>query len=348
MAKTPPPAEKFATIPVKTLEQFYLDLEAGELFGFYDIPEEVYRPAPGHNWSTIRHIQKSANSYDYYKNREKGPDEKQKDHFTLGHLFHCLVLEPDTLDERYTTYPETYPAKGKKVADPPVDKPWNMNAGFCKVWAAEMRAKGVETVSRKMMYQAKGMAATLLRIPAVQHKLQDVAGFEIAAFWIDAVHGCLCKGKLDALRQTGEIVDLKSYRVKGETQDPNEAALSTIFWEQYHCQMAMYRDGVDTILRQLRLLPKNEALLFTYLMTDKTPERDTVILHIDARKDQECLSTPWYRCGQITYRDCLKKVIQCEESGHWPSHNPGADGFTEALEAYVPEFLDKRLCTDTM
>lgn len=408
-AKKTAATEKYAEIPIKTLQQFYEDMKAGELFGFYNIPEEVYRPAPGHNWSKISHIQKSFNSYDFYNNNELEPDEKEKAFFTLGHLFHCLVLEPDTLDARYTTFPETYPAKwntqaalckkwkndmdavgfvcvrpsntkydeamtfgtadfeseyamaqdeGKPESDSDdklyvktpdtYDAKWIMSAGFCKDWVADMKAKGITSVSRKMMRQAKGMAAVLTRIPAVQKKLANVACFEVAAFWKDAVHGCLCKCKLDALRQTSEIIDLKSYRIYSETEDPNEAALKTMYWEQYYVQAAFYRDGVDTILRIMRLLPKNEALLFTFFYTDKTPEKDTVILHIDARKDEQCLSTDWYRCGQIVYRDCLKKVLEGEASGKWPSHNPGADGFTEPMEAYVPEFLTKYLETSTM
>ena len=53
---------EFARIPVKTVDEFLHGQEDGKLFGFYDIPEELYRPAPGHNWSTIkhRHIRKSA------------------------------------------------------------------------------------------------------------------------------------------------------------------------------------------------------------------------------------------------------------------------------------------------
>jgi len=344
--KTEPPT--YANIPVKTVEQFEIDLAAGELFGFYDIPEEVYRPAPGHNWSSIKHRQKSANSYKFHLDYTPDPDKKEKDHFTLGHLFHCLVLEPHTLDDRYTTFPDTYPAKGKKVNDPPIDKPWTMNAIFCKNWVADMKAKGLISVSKKMMRQAKGMAKVLTDNPHVQHKMENVAGCEIAAFWIDAVHGCLCKAKLDALRQTSEIIDLKSYRIRSDTEDPNEAALKTMYWEQHFCQAAMYRDGVDTILRILRLLPKNEALLFTYFYTDKTPEKDTVILHIDARKDQQCLSTDWYRSGQIIYRNCLKLVLEGEASGQWPSHNPDESGHTQPMEAYVPEFLTKYLETSNM
>ena len=335
-------------IPVKSIDDFLNDQEDGTLFGFYNIPEEVYRPAPGHNWSTIKHRQKSANSYKFHLDFEPKLDAKEKEHFTLGHLFHCLVLEPDTLDSRYTTYPDTYPAKGKKKDDPPEEKPWRMNATFCKEWVADIKSKGLISVSKKMMRQAKGMAKVLTDNPHVQHKMENVAGCEIAAFWKDAVHGCLCKAKIDALRQTSEIIDLKSYRIKSPTQDPNEAALSTMFWEQHYVQAAMYRDGVDTILRIMRLLPRNEALLFTYFYTDKTPEKDTVILHIDARKDQQCLSTDWYRSGQIVYRDCLKMVLEGEASGLWPSHNPDETGYTAPMEAYVPEFLQKRLETSTM
>jgi hypothetical protein len=223
-----------------------------------------------------------------------------------------------------------------------------MNAGFCKEWDADMRAKGLIPVKISLMNQAKGMAKVLTDNPHVQHKLEDAAGVEIAAFWTDTVHGCLCKAKLDALRQTSEIIDLKSYRIRDAAQDPNEAALNTMYWEQHFCQAAMYRDGVDTILRLMRMLPKGESLLFTYFYTDKTPEKDTVILHIDCRKDQRCLSTDWYVSGQIVYRECLKLVLEGEKEGRWPSHNSDATGWTEPMEAFVPEFLQKRLETSTM
>ena len=67
-------APKYAKIPVKTHKQFDIDLALGDLFGFYNIPEEVYRPAPGHNWSTIKHRQKSANSYKFHLDYTPEPD----------------------------------------------------------------------------------------------------------------------------------------------------------------------------------------------------------------------------------------------------------------------------------
>jgi hypothetical protein len=316
--------------------RFHADMKAGDPCGLYRIPESVYRPAAGHNWSTIKHMKKSANSYKVHLGLSEDSPDMQ-----IGRIFHAIILEPEELKTRYVTPEATYPAKGKKKDDPPEDKPWNYNAHYCRTWRSQMEESGVEVVTEKQIQEAHALAAAILKKRWLQQALKDAVATELAVFWTDYSSSLLCKGKLDILLPSGAIVDLKSWNAKIGGRSELDAAASEAYYSNHHCQAAFYRDGLDRVLESQNLKADEEGLvIFAYV--DKTPEHDTAILGMSNCEGYPAVY-PWIAAGRAVYTGLLLNIARCEQADEWPSTFMGDDGFGDMQLFYVPEFLDKRL-----
>jgi len=247
--------------------------------GFYDLPEKVYRAAPGCNWSKIKRIQKTPKTYKYFAdNPDKDTDDKK-----FGRLFHTVTLEESLLYKMYVEYPETYPATPKTKNAKPEDKPWNMNAHYCRDWVDENKKRGLEPVKGYDIRHAQAMRKELWALDDARDMLEDADGYEISAFWVDEIHknngtGLLCKCKLDILKN-GQIGDLKKV-ASGHS--------ATLSWEKwcghvrgwgYHGQAAFYRGGVNAVYRHLNL-PLPEIPMFKWLVVEDAPPYDTAIYSI--------------------------------------------------------------------
>jgi len=299
--------------------------------GFYDLPDDVYRAAPGENWSTIKRIQKTPKSYKWFKDHPSGDSDARK----FGRLFHTVVLEHGKLDSRYITAPPTYPAKGKKKDDPDVDKPWHNGAGFCKEWNADMEAKGFEIVTQRDIDSCKAMSDAPWALEDARAIMEDADGYEASGFWIDENTGLLCKMKLDILKN-GQIGDLKKTAAGDSPSGSWEKWCSSIRQWKYHGQAAFYRDGVNAIYKHLKLdLP--EIPMFEWLVVEDAPPYDTAIYSI--LDTPEAASYQYFVWGRELTKFLLAEVAFWRKHESWPSYNIGPSGMTENHELEVPEWL---------
>jgi hypothetical protein len=340
--------------------------EAPEI-GFYDLSEEVYRAAPGENWSTMKKIGKTPKKYKHCLDHPP----KQTDAMKFGNLFHTVVLEPHLLDERYTPFPDTYPAKwnklvaackawqkkkidegytivtqkkydgcitgpGKKWIVPPktYDAKWSMNAGFCKEWVLGMEAKGLIPFKQKDINYAKAMARELRDLEDAQEILEGADGYEVSCFWVNEKYGLPCKCKLDILN-TGQIGDLKKITASGggaEWQSFCRTARNL----EYYGQAAFYRDGVNAVYAHLKI-PLPELQSFRWLVVEDEPPYDTAIYEI--------LDTPrsatyqWFEAGRELYQLYLGQIELYRGQDKYPSHNVGPSLKTEKMDLEIPDWL---------
>ncbi len=298
--------------------------------GFYDLSEEVYRAAPGENWSCMKVIGKTPKKY---KHRKDNP-RKRTDAMKFGNMFHTVVLEPHLLDERYTPFPETYPAKGKKVSDPTVDKKWTMNAIFCKEWVAGMEAKGLEPFKQSDINYAKAMARELWLLEDAQKVLEGADGYEVSCFWVNEKYNIPCKCKLDVLKG-GQIGDLKKITASGGGAEW-ESFCRTVRNLEYHGQAAFYRDGVNAVYKHNNwTLPKVPA--WRWLVVEDEAPYDTAIYDIlDTPKAE---TYDWFVKGRELYEFYLSQITIWRESDVWPSYNVGPSLKTESMELEMPDWL---------
>lgn len=300
--------------------------------GFYDLPESIYRAAPGENWSNLKRIGKTAKSYNWFKDHPEPdtPDQKK------GRLYHTLLLEPQRKDERWAVTPELYPAKGKKVGDPPIDKPWNMNAHFCQDWVADMEAKGFEVTKQGDVDFGNRMVGELRDLEDACKILDDADGYEVSGFWIDEESGLLCKMKLDILKR-GQVGDFKKVASGHSPAASWESWCRHLRSWQHHGQAAFYRDGVNAIYEHYGWALPDEPSFIWLVVEDQHPF-DTAIYPIIDREDKR--SYQFFVWGRELYRQYIWQVGVWQKVGKWPSYNSGASHKTEALELKVPDWLN--------
>jgi len=303
--------------------------------GFYDLPETVYREAPGENWSCIKRILKTPKSYKWFRDHPSGDSKARK----LGRLFHVIVLEREELAKRYITSPPTYPAKGRKKDDPPVDKPWNLNATFCKDWKADMEGKGFEIVNQYDVNTCKAMRDALWELDDARTIMEGADGYEISGFWTDEETGLLCKMKLDILKN-GQIGDLKKTAAGDSPSGSWEKWCGSVRQWKYHGQAAFYRDGVNAIYKHLGLeLP--EIPMFEWLVVEDAPPYDTAIY--SALDVPEAASYQFFVWGRALCRFLLAEVAHWRKHNSYPSYNIGPSGMTENHELEVPDWMSLEL-----
>ena len=299
--------------------------------GFYNLPESVYRPAPGCNWSSIKRIQKTPKTYRWFADNPSGDSPARK----LGRLFHTEVLEPDLVHEQYAVRPHIYEAKGKKKDDPMQEKPWNMNATFCKEWVAEMEEKGFEIIKPADAELVNGMREALWELADARAIMEDADGYEISAFWTDEETGLLCKCKLDILKN-GQIGDLKKTAAGDSPSGSWDKWCSTVRNYKYHGQAAFYRNGVNAVYKHLGLdLP--EIPMFQWLVVEDARPYDTAIYSI--YDTPEANSYQFFVWGRDLCRFLLSQVQLWQKHKSWPSYNVGPSGMTEDHELEVPDWL---------
>ena len=308
--------------------------------GFYDLPEPIYRAAPGTNWSNLKRMDKTAKSYKWFLDHpEADADTPDK---IIGRLFHTLALEPGLAPLRFITHPPTYKAKGKRKAGPPVDKSWNMNANDCKDWIGEAQGKGLTVVGKGDVENVTAMAQALRAIPPAQEFLVGADGYEVSIFWNDPQTGIPCKGKLDVLRN-GQIADLKKVSAKGAGRAaPGQwESFSSHVWSwSLHGQAAFYRDGVNAVLHDHGIAIPDLPMFRWLMVEDKAPYDTASYTVID---HPEALSRQWLTKARETYHSLLQQVAFCAERDCWPSYNPAPSGVTEDCELIPPDWLAKRL-----
>ena len=323
-------AKKRATKPeIKPESEF--NPENPEI-GFYAIPESVYRPAPGCNWSSIKRIGKTAKTYRWFADNPSGDSPARK----MGRLFHTMTLEEHLVDKEYAVRPPTYEAKGKKKDDPILEKPWNMNATFCKEWVSEMEKKGFEIVKLAEIQEVKGMREALWELEDARAIMEGADGYEISAFWIDEEYGIPCKCKLDILKN-GQIGDLKKTAAGDSPSGSWEKWCSTLRNYKYHGQAAFYRGGVDAVYKHLKL-PLPEIPMFQWLVVEDAKPYDTAIYSI--YDTPEASSYQFFVWGRELVRFLLSQVQLWAKNGVWPSYNVGPSGMTEDVELETPDWLN--------
>lgn len=167
----------------------------------------------------------------------------------IGRLVHALVLEPETVAERFSTGPDLSQVRTKDGK--PAANPAATTEG--KQLVAEWYANnpGVTVVAAADFDKARAMAASLLNTPHPELGLTladmlnlDGAQTEVPIIWTDAVTGAKCKAKLDVglTLPNGKamVVDPKTTS-KPMTVKGLQTAIADF---GYHRQVAAYLEAI--------------------------------------------------------------------------------------------------------
>lgn len=172
------------------------------------------------NWSTLKHLAKSAL---HYRWRIDHP-EPDKPSYLWGRGVHCALLEPDEFDLRYIVYDGKRDARVKAYQEFLAEHP------------------GVDPIKQHERDSMLAAADSVRRHPVAWGILKHCR-YEESLTWTDADTGLLCRGRLDAICPE-YIADLKTSRDISPRAFPRDCARYMV-----HGQVGgMYQHGA-TVLR---------------------------------------------------------------------------------------------------
>ena len=212
---------------------------------FFDLPEDVYRSAPGVNVSALKDAITPAH---YRATRESASPSEPTPAQVFGRAFHAAALEGRTA---YAVKPEGM----------------NFTTKEGKAWRD---AQTLPILSQAEAKAIAGMSASLMAHPVAVNVLGSGGRAEVSCFKRDAATGLMLKGRADFLTRDANdltaIVDLKTCGFG----DASEAAFSreVVKWK-YHQQAAFYLDLFG-------------ASFFLFIAVEKEPPFAVNCFHLDA------------------------------------------------------------------
>lgn len=248
--------------------------------GLFNLPEEVYRPAPGINQSTLKAILRSpAHAFS-----EMSTPKEPTPAMIMGSLAHLACLEPGKLHEGLSHHVK------------PDGLSFASKDG--KAWREE-RVGGLPIITVEDALNLQGMEQAVAS-HEVAGRLISRGASEIAAFATHNATGLLMKGKIDKLFHDGQgklwIADLKT------TEDCRDFARSAANFK-YDFQSAFYLD----LVRACGL----EVEGFVFLTVEKKPPFGIIVYQPDER---------FVSNGRRAYEIAMQTWLECETSGVWPSY----------------------------
>lgn len=204
----------------------------------------------------------------------------------LGTAAHVTLLEPATLANHYAVF------SGTK----------NRNSNEWKEFEAKAKADGRTPMYPKDMEAAFRIRDAVMSEPAAAQYLKN-CDREVTIVWEDEETGILCKGRIDALRRDNVEVDVKTCADVTPIWFARQLARL-----QYHLQRAFYADGLRAVLKRE---PDHRIIA-----VEQSEPHDVAVYRLnDAAMES----------GRVTYRDLLKRVAECRETGKWPGVSGGQE-----------------------
>ncbi len=269
-------------------------------------PFENYQKIRAVNWSSLKHMSISPRMYRY---RLANP-EPRKPAWVLGGAIHCMVLEPETFDDRYVqlnaeTIKAVAPGRNTKegkalIADRPEWSPAAMSSDEYQAACVKAAYPGKEALTAAQ-HAAVLNAAAAVSDHRVACELLRGGLAEESISWTDAGTGLSCKGRLDYLRPD-IVIDLKSSR----DPSPEKFERDAVDYG-YAAQVAFYQDGATAARRV------------------SGGERPYVIA-VRAKDDFDVaafrLSAEALEIGRAIYRGLLGRLAECTAADYWPGVAP--------------------------
>lgn len=205
--------------------------------------------------------------------------------YKIGTAIHCALLEPDRFKREYITSPE-FNRRTKEGREE--------EAAFLK----QAADAGNFVVTEKDLRMIEGICENVDKHRDASALLKAGVS-EKSFYWQDPETGILLKCRTDNVSQFA-ILDVKS------TDDASpQGFVRSCAKYNYDLSATMYREGVfsveDTFLDYVFLAVEKEApySVALYLASD------------------EMLAS-----GMVRYREALKRLNDCRQSGQWPSYQP--------------------------
>lgn len=217
-----------------------------------------------------------------------------------GSLVDCLVTDAGRLSERYVVHPEKYPVTDKKGNLTGEEKPWNLNATWCKDWVSQQGDKAC--ISAFELNRAQSAACHIISFLSSQPN--DFQVFATADYQDDET-GLLIPIKvlIDVVPKgdlSKSIIDIKT----AKNGNPSKWS-RTCFDHGYHMQGALQLDVYNAATGEQRDQ-------FRHIVQENFPPYE--------------VSKPWLdytfiSLGRQKYLHALQLYAQCLKTDRWPTYD---------------------------
>lgn len=224
--------------------------------------------------------------------------------FDFGHLAHRMVLGAGS--EFTVLDPAVHGLKkdGQVADNPRATSTW-------KSAEAEARREGRIPVSVEEWRTAEQMAEKVRAHPQARELFTDGQP-ELALYHRDPETGVRLRGRLDWLRNDGDIVDYKTC----QSAEPRE--IERAFHKfSYHMQAAWYLDMVTA-------LGLAESPRFLFVAQEKVPPYEVTVVEYD----QDAIAI-----GRERNREAIRLYAELMQRGEWPSYT--SETITISLPAWA-------------
>jgi hypothetical protein len=243
--------------------------------------EVKYREIQRISYSGLKQLSRSpAHYWDWFH----APEAEPTPALVFGSLAHCLVLEPEKLQERY--------AIGLDI-----DRRANANKAAWAEFEAENAGKTI--IKAEQLELAEKIKAAVFTHPSAALILGKGEP-EKTVLWTDADTGAECKCRIDFVNtEFGALADFKTCADAGYDEFSRAA-----FNNLYYAQAAMYLDGYNAA---------NGTNLRDYFFI--CAEKESPFGVACYLLDQDSIEL-----GRAFYKPLLKKYVECRASGAWPCY----------------------------
>ena len=217
-------------------------------------------------------------------------DEKpESEAFRLGRLVHLAILEGEKFLQVHRVEPDFGDMRKKE------------NKEAREKWRSDL-APGSVLLSEEEMETVKGCVASLASNEMAMKILRDGMA-ELSGLFRDPMTNLKCKIRPDFVRMKDNwLVDFKT------AQDSSlESFQRSVINYGYDLQMAFYFDGIERITGRQ---PSGAA----WVVMEKSAPYDVSVYALDAITLEE---------GRRLYKNALKILAECLETGRWPGRNDG-------------------------
>jgi len=297
---------------------------------FYDLPDPVYRQAPGVSNSMRKHVCANGNdpgSPAHYQVYLKDPSRLTKP-MLMGRLVHGAILQPDEPLPAIAIQPTERAAvagdsavKQKKVGVGEMI-PWHNGSKVCKEWNAAQELAGNSILTQGEYDNLCGIVKSIAAHPAASAALKS-GHAEVSLFkrlWRnieDRQRVILRKARLDWVTPGNAIVDIKT-----TTDARRDQFGDTMYKLQYYVQAAYYLDIWND------LHPAQPKEVFVFIAVEKKPPYAVNVLEVH----QNAIAA-----GREQYMRDLNILMTCEETESWPAYGEDISGVDLPQYAYRKE-----------
>ena len=251
---------------------------------YYNISNEDYHNGEGVSKSNLDDIAKCPAIYQWKK---KAPEcEEQKQALNMGTALHCLLLEPQHFESRFSIMPK-YDLRTKEGKE------------GRKQFMDEYYSPDKIIITEDEMQKLQLMRQSALAHPDAKKLLEMQGECEASLYWIDFETDVLCKIRPDKIVYINGkpiIVDIK------KTSNINDFGRSIEDY-RYHVQAAMYIDGYTEIF--------DITPIFLFIAVSEVIEAGRYPVRV-FQLDEHDLNI-----GYNLYREDLLTYAHCLQSNRW-------------------------------